>query len=183
MAKELTQTEVKRVNKKTSTIIGQKRWLTRRVDFSSFLSFCFELPIRPLQTQITSPKRFLTRFWWTQQSSHTRLEFLLYMVLLWWPSLWHEHICQEATLGTWIFRASWPQLSKEWALDLDALPVYTITGNGKNIRTAVCQKEWTSLQCMGRTFQMAIKDAKETHAVSSLCKKGRAILGYSKHSA
>ncbi|KAG0420885.1 hypothetical protein HPB47_003201 [Ixodes persulcatus] len=44
--------------------------------------------------------------------------------------------------------------------------------------------EWIPLQCLGHTFQLAIKAAKEeTPAVSLLCKKARAIVGHYKHSA
>lgn len=73
---------------------------------------------------------------------------------------------------------------QEWAPNLNSVPVYVVTDNGRNIRAAVRQMEWTPLQCMGHTFQLAIKDAKdETPAVSLLCKKARAIVGHYKHSA
>lgn len=58
---------------------------------------------------------------------------------------------------------------KKRAHDLNTVLVYMVTENGQNIQAAVRQMEWTSLQCMGHTFQLAIKDAKEeTPAVSAL---------------
>ncbi|KAH9360449.1 hypothetical protein HPB48_013424 [Haemaphysalis longicornis] len=44
--------------------------------------------------------------------------------------------------------------------------------------------EWTPLQCLANTLQLAAKDSKEeTPAVSVLCKKVQAIVGHYKHSA
>lgn len=76
------------------------------------------------------------------------------------------------------------QIIEDWSLDLSNVPVYVVTDNGRNIRAAVRQMEWTPLQCLGHTFQLAVRDAKEeTPAVSLLCKKARAIVGHYKHSA
>ncbi|KAG0410779.1 hypothetical protein HPB47_012107 [Ixodes persulcatus] len=76
------------------------------------------------------------------------------------------------------------EIIKDWSLDLSSVPTYVVTDNGRNIRAAVRQMEWIPLQCLGHTFQLAIKDAKEeTPAVSLLCKKARAIVGHYKHSA
>lgn len=71
---------------------------------------------------------------------------------------------------------------KKRAHDLNTVLVYMVTENGQNIQAAVHQMEWTSLQCMGHTFQLAIKDAKEeTPAVSAL-QEGTSNSGYCKHS-
>lgn len=76
------------------------------------------------------------------------------------------------------------KITEDWSLDLTNVPVYVVTDNGRNIRAAVRQMDWTPLQCLGHTFQLAVRDAKEeTPAVSLLCKKARAIVGHYKHSA
>lgn len=76
------------------------------------------------------------------------------------------------------------QIIQEWSLNLSNVPMYVVTDNGHNIRAAMSEMEWTPLQCLGTTLQLAAKDSKEeTPAVSVLCKKVRAIVGHYKHSA
>ncbi|KAH9382860.1 hypothetical protein HPB48_023422 [Haemaphysalis longicornis] len=76
------------------------------------------------------------------------------------------------------------EITKNWSLDLTNVPLYVVTDNPRNIRAAVRQMYWTPLQCLGHTFQLAVRDAKEEMpAVSLLCKKARAIVGHYKHSA
>ncbi|KAH9375516.1 hypothetical protein HPB48_016076 [Haemaphysalis longicornis] len=76
------------------------------------------------------------------------------------------------------------KITENWSLDLTNVFAYVVIDNGRNIRAAVRQTDWTPLQCLGHTFQLAVRDAKEeTPAVSLLCKKARAIVGHYKHSA
>ncbi|KAH9361014.1 hypothetical protein HPB48_006327 [Haemaphysalis longicornis] len=76
------------------------------------------------------------------------------------------------------------KITENWSLDLSNVPVYVVTDSGRNIRASAYQIDWTPLQCLEHTFQLAVRDTKEeTLAVSLMCKKARVIAGHYKHSA
>ncbi|KAH7970899.1 hypothetical protein HPB49_016628 [Dermacentor silvarum] len=71
-----------------------------------------------------------------------------------------------------------------WELPLQEVSVYVVTDNARNFRAALRGISCVSMQCMGHTLQLAIKDAKEeTAGVPAILKKCRAIVGHYKHSA
>ncbi|KAG0421889.1 hypothetical protein HPB47_002249 [Ixodes persulcatus] len=72
----------------------------------------------------------------------------------------------------------------DWELPLQRVPIYVATDIAENFCGVLTSFPCISMQCIGHTLQLAIKDAKEeTAGVPSILKKCRAIVGYYKHSA
>lgn len=74
-------------------------------------------------------------------------------------------------------------LCEEWGIPTEKYKLYIVTDNGRNIRAAVKKLKWCERSCFAHTLQLAINDAKhQCSTLSTLCKKGRSIVGHYKHS-
>lgn len=74
-------------------------------------------------------------------------------------------------------------VTEEWWLPTEKLPVFVVTDNAGIITPAVNAMNVIHFRCVGRTLQLAIKDAKlQTAGIDTLCRKAHGIVGHSKHS-
>ncbi|KAJ8886660.1 hypothetical protein PR048_012872 [Dryococelus australis] len=66
-------------------------------------------------------------------------------------------------------------------MPVDIVPVYIVTDNARNLKSALQRSTWHQVQCFAHTLQLAVTNAKKEHNIDDLLAKGHAIICHYRH--